>query len=136
MAEFQPFKPLRLSFDPERLIDEAFIELIHEPWGSLPETRESQPAIDIFEDDDAYVIEADLPGVNPENIDVRVEGRELTICGTRQSVSWLRSERSVRVERARGEFCRTVELEHPVDPSRIEKRYVNGILQVRLPKKR
>lgn len=134
MAEYQPFKLLRLSFDPDRLIDEAFFELIHEPWGRLLDSNALQPAVDIVETEDAYFIAADLPGAEPEHVDVRVEGRQLTICGTRDSVSWMRSGKNVRLERARGEFRRTFELEHTVDVSHIEKQYDHGILHVRLPK--
>jgi HSP20 family protein len=136
MTEFQPLKPLQFTFDLERRIEQAFSELIHEPWGRGLAATAWQPAVDIHETDDAYLIEADLPGVTPEDMEIRLDGQRLTICGRRQSLAWTQSGRTLRVERAAGEFCRVLELEHPVDGARIDKQCHEGILRVRLPKRR
>jgi HSP20 family protein len=134
VPEFPPLKGLRLSVDLGQRIEQAFSELIYEPWGRGIERKAWQPAIDIYETDDAYLIEADLPGVPPDSVAIRVDGERLTICGTRQSVAWLQEGRSIRIERARGEFCRSLHLEHRVDVEHIDKQYEHGILRVRLPK--
>jgi HSP20 family protein len=135
MPEFPSFKPLRLALDLERRIEEAFSKLIHEPWGKALASRLWQPAIDVYETDDAYFIEADLPGVAPNSVEIRLEGDRLSICGRRQSMAWAQSGRMLRLERASGEFCRVLELEHPVDCDRIEKQYEQGIFRARLPKR-
>jgi HSP20 family protein len=135
--DFLPLRPLRLSLDLDRRIEEAFEELIHEPWG-----RELgpawQPAVDVRETEDAYLIEADLPGVAPEQVEVRVDGRRLTIRGSRHSLTWCREESSktILIERQRGQFLRTLDLEHAVDPEKLETHFEHGILQARLPKKK
>ena len=138
MPDLPPLRPLRLALDLDRRIDEVFTELIHEPWGRGFTTAIWQPAVDISETDDAYLIEADIPGVAPENVEIRVEGRRLTIRGTRDTVTWSRSQagRTVLVERHHGHFSRTLELDHPVDLETIEKHFDQGILRARLPKKR
>lgn len=127
-------KPLRVKLNLEPRIEEAFSELIHQPWGRMLAAGAWQPAIDVYETEDAYIIEADLSGVAPENVEVRVDDHHVTICGTRQSVTWTQSGQSLHVERAHGQFCRSLQLMHAVDLNGIEKTYENGILHLRLPK--
>ncbi len=138
MPDLPSPRPLRLALDLDRRIDEVFKKLIHEPWGRAFGGGGWRPAIDVFETDDAYLIEADIPGVAPENVEIRIEGRRLTIRGTRETVTWSRSQGgwSVQVERQHGDFSRTLELDHPVDIDRLEKKCDQGILRTRLPKKR
>ncbi|MEX1230241.1 MAG: Hsp20/alpha crystallin family protein [Planctomycetaceae bacterium] len=134
MADMLPFKPIRINLDLQPRIEKAFAELIHEPWGRLLESASWEPAIDVYETGEAYLIEADLPGVPLENIEVRLEGRQLTICGIRRSVTWTQSGQTLHVERAHGHFCRSLHLSHAVDLARMEKQCENGILRIRLPK--
>jgi len=124
-----------LALDLDRQIDQAFQELIQKPWGSAPGPAVWQPAIDIHETETEYLVEVDLPGVAPHEIELRIEGSLLTICGTRQTTTWVQTGRSLRVERAHGQFCRTVELPRPIDPGRIETVCEQGIFRARLPKK-
>lgn len=129
------WKPLRV-LDIERCIDEAFSELIHEPWGRPLAAEFWQPAVDVYETEDAYLIEADLPGVAPDAIQVSVEDRRVVLRGSRRTVQWQSAGRTVRVERAQGEFLRTLELDQPVDVTRIDRQFEHGLLRVRLPKLR
>lgn len=131
-----PFSPIRLSMDLDREIEAAFSQLIHQPWGRGSTLRNWQPAVDVFETDDAYLIEADLPGVTRQDIEVEVSERRLELRGQRRSVQVSHSGREVRLERSHGEFQRTITFDHPVDPSRIETHCDAGILSVRLPKRR
>lgn len=136
MPDPQPLRPMRFIIDVERHIDEAFSRLIHEPWGKVIPTAEWQPAIDVYETETAYLIEVDLPGVPAERVTIQLEGNRITIRGSRESMAWVQhSGRTLRVERARGDFCRVVELEFAVDPDRIEKQFEEGILRVRLTKR-
>ena len=82
-----PNRPLRLVLDVDRHIDAAFEELIHAPWGCEVAGSIWQPAIDIYELNDAYVVEADLPGVLPERVEIAAVGRRLTLSGTRDTVT-------------------------------------------------
>jgi HSP20 family protein len=131
-------RPLRLAFDLDRRIEEVFTELIHEPWGRAFGAGVWQPAVYVYETDDAYLIEADIPGVAPENVEVHVEGRRLIIRGTRDTVTWSHSQagRNVQIERQHGHFCRSLELDHPVEIKRLQTQFEQGTLRARLPKKR
>ena len=138
MPNLPPMRPLRLSLDLDRRIDQVFTELIHQPWGREFSAAAWQPAIDVYETGDAYLIEVDIPGVPPENVEVRVDGRRIVIQGTRETVTWSRSQggTNVHIERQHGHFCRSLELDHPVDSERLETQFDHGTLRARLPKKK
>lgn len=138
MTAFLPSRSLRLSLDLDHQIEQVFEELIHEPWGRDFGATVWQPAIDVSETDEAYLIEADIPGVAPEQVEVRVDGRRLTIRGRRESLTWSRnqSSRTLLVERQLGHFSRSLELDHPVEVERLETRFEHGTLRARLPKKK
>lgn len=132
----RPRKPTRLIRDLEHQIDAMFDELIHEPWGRLAGAVEWQPEIDLYETEDAYILEADLPGVLPQDVEVRVDDHRLTIRGTRKSAELVDSAQGVFLERRHGSFSRRFSLEHAVDVEKIESRSEAGIYNVRLPKKK
>lgn len=92
------------------------------------------PATDLYETDDAYVLLADLPGVAPQDVELRVEDHELVFCGLR-STGVAHPGRGIVIERSWGRFCRRFSLEHPIDPERVEHGYENGIYWARLPKR-
>lgn len=127
--------PLRLCFDLDQEIETAFAQLIHQPWGRSESPRGWQPAVDLYETDETYVLEADLPGVSREDIELRVEDSRVVLRGHRRSVRVSQSERGVRIERAHGDFERAITLDRPVDPDRVEVSCDQGILRVRLPKR-
>ncbi|MBK6658804.1 MAG: Hsp20/alpha crystallin family protein [Proteobacteria bacterium] len=94
------------------------------------------PAVDIHEEQDRYVISADVPGVNPEAIEVSMENGVLTISGERRSErSEERAGGARRVERLYGNFYRRFALPDSVDAENVEARSVNGVLEVVIPKK-
>lgn len=131
----QPWTPLRL-LDLDRRIDEAFLELIHEPWGRPLSVELWQPAVDVHETEEAYLIEADLPGVPPDAVQLDVEEDRVTLRGSRHSVAWSQEGRTMRVERAQGKFLRTLEFEEPIDVDHVERQFEQGLLRIRLPKLR
>ncbi len=133
-----PWKPLRFPLDLEQLerqIDEMFSSLIDEPWGRKRGGGAWEPAIDLYESDDAYFLEADLPGVLPSDVEIKVEGNDLLISGKRATAQLTQSAHGLRVERRHGSFSRRFRLEHPVDAARIECGCQEGIYHCRLPKK-
>ncbi len=99
----RPSQLLRL----DEQIDQAFDALLSTPW--LSESAGWIPQVDVFEAADAFLIEADLPGVSPDSLQVRVDGDDVTICGTRSEARRDESSQGiVRIERRRGSFCRTL----------------------------
>lgn len=97
-------------------------------------TSDWVPAVDIREDKDAYVLHADVPGVDPKDIQVHMENGVLTISGERKEDSVEEKENYKRVERIRGSFYRRFSLPDTADADRISARSVNGVLEVRIPK--
>ena len=71
--------PMRLSQEVERLFD----EMIHRPWGFCREIRGWNPSVDLYETPEAFILEADLPGVNLEDVTVEMEDDVLVLQGWR-----------------------------------------------------
>jgi len=92
------------------------------------------PQMDVKETDDAYVIEADLPGMTIENIDVQVESNRLFISGERQEEQNSQNDRYTHFERTYGQFQRTFTLPEAVNVEAVEAKYINGVLTVSVPK--
>ena len=104
------------------------------------------PALDVSETEDALEIQVELPGVDPENIEITVSGNDLIIRGEKTTVATDESvpetdggetvERTWhRVERRRGSYERTLKLPETVDAAKIEATSSNGVLTVTLPKR-
>lgn len=93
-----------------------------------------RPAVDIKEEADRFVISADLPGVDPKDIDITMENGVLTLKGERSSETKEDREGYKRVERARGTFYRRFSLPETADAERIEARSKDGVLEIVLPK--
>lgn len=132
MSQF-PWKPIRIG-DLDRELDQAFDEFIHIPWGLNPSPPAWQPEIDLYETEDRYVVEADLPGVRAEEVSIHVEEHALIISGTRHSTRMEQSAQGLRLERRMGSFFRRFPLEHAVDPERVEHTFQEGTLTLRIPK--
>lgn len=92
------------------------------------------PAVDVFEEGDRIRITAEIPGVDPEDINISLEGNLLTIHGTKQQEAEQRTERVHRYERTYGAFERSFTLPASVDAQNIKAEYDNGVLTVTLPK--
>ncbi len=95
------------------------------------------PAVDIREDEDSYLVQVDLPGVSPDDIDVAMESNGLlTIKGQRHPDSSDESGDWKRVERVRGTFFRRFTLPENVDADSIQARSRHGVLEITVPKRR
>ncbi len=92
------------------------------------------PAVDIQESDDAFTLYADIPGVNPEDIDVSMDNGILTIKGERKSVKETEKDTYKRVERQYGLFYRRFTLPDTANAEAIEAHAENGVLKVTIPK--
>lgn len=92
------------------------------------------PAVDVFEDQEAIKITAELPGVKPEDVKISLEHSTLTLRGEKKQRAEEKMERVHRYERTYGMFERTFTLPTTVDHERIEANYGDGILTVTLPK--
>ncbi len=91
------------------------------------------PRINLSEDVDNFYLAALLPGVDSDSLDINLTGSSLTISGERQ-VEEPENARWQRQERGRGKFMRVLELPLEVDSGKINAEYVDGMLQIVLPK--
>ena len=91
------------------------------------------PAVDIYEQDGNLVLKAELPGIDPKDVDVRVENNVLTLRGERKFESEVKREKYHRVERAYGSFSRSFTLPSVVDTDKIKAEFKDGLLRVTLP---
>jgi len=130
MNELRLFDPLAL--DP---FEDSFRSLMR-PWRS--EAMEAAPKIklDLIERDDSYAVKAEIPGVRKEDIDIRVEGNLVTISAEMKKEKEEKKEgRVLRRERQEGYASRSFTLACPVDDGKAEAKFVDGVLELTLPKK-
>ena len=93
------------------------------------------PAVDIIEEKDRFVLRADVPGVDPKDIDVSMDGGVLSVSGERHSETEAAEEGVKRIERFTGRFYRRFTLPDTSDSEHISARSGNGILEVSIPKR-
>jgi len=98
-------------------------------------TRGWEPAVDIFEADDAIVVRAEIPGVEKDRVGVEVKDGVLTLRGERKFERDVKEENYHRIERSYGSFQRSFTLPTGVDPDKVRASLKNGVLEVTLQKK-
>jgi len=113
-----------------RLFNDAF-----ERTGEESNLTSWAPAVDIFETEHELVVKADLPAVDPKDLDIRVENNILTIRGEREFDKKVDENNYLRVERAYGSFARSFSLANTVNAEAIKADYQNGVLTLSIPKR-
>jgi len=93
------------------------------------------PAVDIYETEHELVVKADLPEVDPKDLDIRVENNILTIRGERKFEKKVNEDNYLRVERAYGSFARSFTLANTVNSDAIKADYQDGVLTLTIPKR-
>ena len=130
--EWDPFKDL---FDLQKEINRLF----ETSFSRLPQRFISEesfaPAIDLYEDENEYVVEAELPGLKQDEIKVSVEDDILTISGEKKREKEVKEENLYRSERFYGKFERQIVLPQNAEKDNIKASYKNGVLKVVIPKK-
>lgn len=123
LFDLDPFEPTGMR---------AFLR----PWRLAAPDSAPQIRIDVSESDGAYAINAEIPGVKKEEIDVRIDGNRVTISAeVKREKEEKKGERVLRSERQYGYASRSFTLAGAVDESNAEARYDNGVLHLSLPKK-
>jgi HSP20 family protein len=92
------------------------------------------PALDLYEGKDEYVVRAELPGMQKDEIEISLHNGALSISGERKSGEAAEESEAHRRERFFGRFQRTLELPKPVKSDEVKAAYKDGILTIRLPK--
>ena len=125
---------MSLTHDPFqhlRLFEDSVTRMMNEPRTARPWS----PAVDIFETENELVLEADLPNINPDEIDIQVENQTLTIKGNRKFEQKSEKGGYHRIERSYGSFVRTFVVPTTVDTQKVDANYSHGVLTVTLVKK-
>lgn len=92
------------------------------------------PALNVWEEEESLWVEAELPGLTPEDLDIQITGgNQLTLKGERKPQT-VNSGKLHRQERGFGKFVRAIHLPYPVDSDKVEARFDNGVLRIRLAK--
>jgi len=92
------------------------------------------PALDVFETKDHFVVEVELPGIDPEAVDISVEDSTLIVRGERSFSAEVNEEGLHRVERRYGSFARTLSLPATASSEGIEASFDKGVLRIEVPK--
>ena len=110
------------------------------PWqpfaGTLLENGPWAPALDIRETKEHIQVQADLPGLNKEDMEVLIRDNRLILKGEKKSESQDKSQGCLRSERVRGRFLRVLDLSVDVDAGKAQATYQDGVLTLTLPKKK
>ena len=133
MANLTRFDPFSVSaFDP---LDEV-LNGFFRPVSLMRENSQSQIRMDVRENANSYVVHAEIPGVDKENIHVTIDGSQVSLSAeTRRENETREGERALRSERYYGKLSRTFVLENEIDETQSEAHYKNGVLELVLPKK-
>ncbi|NLJ38874.1 MAG: Hsp20/alpha crystallin family protein [Candidatus Atribacteria bacterium] len=130
----RPVRRLWDVFDLRSDIDRMFDELFDFTLGNVPMRRGTYPLIDMTETDTEFILKAELPGIDPKNIDINVTPDRIEIRGEVKD-EWEQKDTGCCImERYRGTFERVIGLPAEVNQDGVKANYQDGILKITLPK--
>lgn len=133
IVRWEPFRDLFTSQDRfNRLFNQTFSQAFGDDEGKLGSWA---PAVDIYETDQNLVLNAELPGVDPKDVEVRVENNTLYLKGQRKFENEVNEENYHRIERSYGSFTRTFALPGTIDAERVAAEFKGGLLTLTMPKR-
>jgi HSP20 family protein len=138
ITRFNPLSNELTRFDPFLDIDDMFNRFAMRPFSMLREEMLTEPQIrmDVKETDGKYLVNAEIPGVNKNDIHVAVDGNRVSISTEiKQEKDVKEGERIVRSERSYGMASRSFTLSDEIDQAHVQAKYNNGVLELTLPKK-
>jgi HSP20 family protein len=124
-------------YDPFNDIDDLFKGLFVRPMRfDLDVAPQMRMKIDVSKTEDAYTVKAEIPGVNKDDIQVSIDGNEVTISGEiKKESEEKKGEEVLRSERYYGKVSRSFTLPHDVDEAKVVAKYADGVLKLTLPMK-
>jgi len=129
------YNPARSLFDLRSNVDRLFEEFFSPDRKIWPESSLAVvPAVDLEENDDAFMITAELPGMDKKDIHITFENNVLSISGEKKAEKEMKEENFHRLERSYGKFQRSFELPGYVDREKIDADYKDGVLTITIPK--
>jgi HSP20 family protein len=134
MFEITPWRPLRELSNLRREMEDLWGDLLGERE-FLPMRGEWMPALDVSETKDSLIVKAEVPGMEPKDIDISLSGDLLTIKGEKKQKTEEKKESFHRIETRYGAFSRTIRVPVSVNSDKIQASYDKGVLKIVLPKK-
>ena len=134
MRTLTRWEPFRRATSLQDQVNRLFSDVL-ERKGEESSLTAWAPSVDIYETEHELVVKADLPEINPKDLDIRVENNILTIRGERKFEKSVSEENYLRVERAYGSFARSFTLANTVNSEAIKADYQNGVLTLSIPKR-
>ena len=119
------------------LLRKEMEELISNFWGSNPTNwldGNLSPAVDVSEQENAFLMKVDIPGLEAKDLNVQVHGNTVTVSGQRQEEKETKDKTYYRMERRQGSFSRTINMPCNINEGEVAAEYVNGVLSLTLPK--
>jgi HSP20 family protein len=138
ITRLRPSSSELTRLDPFWDIDDVFNRFMMRPFSLFREGAEMEPQIrmDVKEADGKYVVNAEIPGVNKDDIHVTIDGNRVSISAeVKHEKETKEGERTIRSERCYGVASRSFSLADDVDQSKVQAKYNNGVLELTLPKK-
>jgi HSP20 family protein len=135
-TELARFDPLLTTFDPIWDMDDVINKFMMRPILRGGMEIEPQIKMDVKEADGEYMVKAEIPGVNKDDIHVTIDGNRVSISAeVKQEKEAKEGEKVIRCERCYGMASRSFSLADEVDQSKVQAKYTDGVLELTLPKK-
>ncbi|MBW1925609.1 MAG: Hsp20/alpha crystallin family protein [Deltaproteobacteria bacterium] len=134
MFEVTPWRPFRELSNLRREMEDLWENIAGERE-FLPMRGEWVPALDVSETKDSLIVKAEIPGMEPKDIDISISGDLLTIKGEKKQKTEEKKESFHRIETRYGAFSRTIRVPVAVNSDKIDASYDKGVLKIVLPKK-
>ncbi len=130
--ETPPLATLRAEID--RLFDAVTRDPLRALDWAFAGSREWSPTVDVAESDSEFTVRAEIPGIDPTELDVNITGDQLVLAGEKKESSEKKGKDFYQSESRYGSFRRSIPLPQSVDPEKVEAEYANGVLTIHLKK--
>jgi HSP20 family protein len=132
LTRWEPFREFATLQD---RMNRLFNQQLSQGTGEEPLSAAFVPAVDVYEDEHAIELKIEVPGIDENDIDLRLENNVLTVRGERKFEKETKEENFQRIERRYGSFQRSFTLPNVVKSEDVQASYDKGVLSIRLPKK-
>ena len=116
-------------------MDDLFNKFFEFGGGWMPSLLRERmfPALESFYKEGKFVVKAELPGIDPKDVDISIVGNQLTIKGERKTEKDVKEENYMMMERSYGSFMRSITLPEGVDTTKVNAKYHDGVLDLTMP---
>jgi HSP20 family protein len=136
MTALTHFEPIKEFAQLQDAMSQFFDDRVGRwPWRESQDLSAWAPAVDVYEDAEQMRLTAELPGLDPKEVDIRIENGLLTLRGERKLEKEEKQENYHRIETRYGSFVRSFALPNYVDTDKVRAEFKNGLLNVFLPKR-